>query len=193
MYTEARSVAGMIRVGVFAAPDVSTRNRLPRRVCRRRDPQYCCGSVSTGVTVYSRRVSDSPARAGRAGRAARSIRGYGARYPNPGTVAYARSIRGYPNRQPGARVCRMLRVETHTARRRVARLYVVLSGTIILYTVGVSVTRLMRVDPLNGFGGRRAPAAPTCGSRDVRRACAPALSVRPPHFGLYLPSAWNRK
>ena len=166
MYTEARSVAGTIRVGVFAAPHVSTRNRLPRRVCRRRDPQYCCGSVSTGVTVYSRRVSDSPARAGRAGRAPRG--------PRP------RSIRGpFDNRS--------------YRRRRVARLYVVLSGTIILYTVGVSVTRLMRVDPLNGFGGRGAPAAPTCGSRDVRRACAPALSVRPPHFGLYLPSAWNRK
>ena len=165
MYTEARSVAGTIRVGVFAAPHVSTRNRLPRRVCRRRDPQYCCGSVSTGVTVYSRRVSDSPARAGRAGRAAvAGIRG-------PLCVDPLYSYR----------------------RRRVARLYVVLSGTIILYTVGVSVTRLMRVDPLNGFGGRSAPAAPTCGSRDVRRACAPALSVRPPHFGLYLPSAWNRK
>ena len=165
MYTEARSVAGTIRVGVFAAPHVSTRNRLPRRLCRRRDPQYCCGSVSTGVTVYSRRVSDSPARAGRAGRAAVAIRG------PAGTARYTDSYR----------------------HRRVARLYVVLSGTIILYTVGVSVTRLMRVDPLNGFGGRSAPAAPTCGSRDVRRACAPALSVRPPHFGLYLPSAWNRK
>lgn len=172
MYTEARSVAGTIRVGVFAAPDVSTRNRLPRRVCRRRDPQYCCGSVSTGVTVYSRRVRDSPARAGRGAGVRR------ARRDESGATDES-TARSAPD--PAV-------THTDAGAGRAACL-----EQLFLYTVRVSVTRLMRVDPLNGFGGRSAPAAPTCGSRDVRRACAPALSVRPPHFGLYLPSAWNRK
>ena len=166
MYTEARSVAGTIRVGV-ASPRLTSPPVTGYRVGCVGDATHstvAVRSLSTGVTVYSRRVRDSPARAGRGAgvRRARDER-------RNGRVAHTRRNIRTP---PGRAAC---------------------LEQLFLYTVGVSVTRLMRVDPLNGFGGRSAPAAPTCGSRDVRRACAPALSVRPPHFGLYLPSAWNRK